>query len=201
MLSDAFCLSGGSNRRRSAWEAEALVPDFEQRLVTLAERDREDQGAFGELLAADTLKIAQRAEAAKVVPNEKLLISLGAALASLGVLIWMIVAGPGFLGYGAALLWAGNAGAAPLYELRVIPGRRGGAQKFRSADHRPTSRHTDELGSHLCPLREHARSGIRFPCSRSPVPRISSFSSPACPRASNTTSKPGRCIPAISIFA
>jgi hypothetical protein len=38
------------------------------------------------------------------------------------VLVWMIVAGPGFLGYGAALLWAGNAGATPLYDLRVTPG-------------------------------------------------------------------------------
>jgi hypothetical protein len=112
------------NRRRSAWEAEALVPDFGQRLVTLAERDRggQAQGAFTELLAADTLKIAQRAEATKLVPNKGLLISLGTALASLGVLIWMIVAGPGFLGYGAALLWAGNAGASPLYDLRVRPG-------------------------------------------------------------------------------
>jgi hypothetical protein len=112
------------NRRRSAWEAEALVPDFGQRLVTLAEPDRggQAQGAFGELLAADTLKIAQRAEAGKLVPNKGLLISLGTALASLGVLIWMIVAGPGFLGYGAALLWAGNAGASPLYDLRVRPG-------------------------------------------------------------------------------
>jgi hypothetical protein len=112
------------NRRKSAWEAEALVPDFGQRLVTLAERDPEGQtqGAFAELLAADTLKIARRAEAARLVPNRTLLLSLGTALASLGVLIWMIVAGPGFLGYGAALLWAGNAGAAPLYELRVTPG-------------------------------------------------------------------------------
>jgi len=112
------------NRRRSAWEAETLVPDFGQRLVTLAEREREGQaqGAFAELLAADTLKIAQRAEPTQLVPNRNLLISLGTALASLGVLIWMIVAGPGFLGYGAALLWVGNAGAAPLYDLRVTPG-------------------------------------------------------------------------------
>jgi hypothetical protein len=110
------------NRRRSAWEAEAVVPDFKQRLVTLAERARDDQSAFGELLAADTLKIAQHAEVTQVVPNKKLMISLGTAVASLGVLIWMIVAGPGFLGYGAALLWAGNAGAAPLYDLRVTPG-------------------------------------------------------------------------------
>src|SRR6202034_3076416 len=110
------------NRRRSAWEAETLVPDFGQRLVTLAEREGQAQGAFAELLAADTLKIAQRAEATQLVPNRNLLISLGTALASLGVLIWMIVAGPGFVGYGAALLWAGNAGAAPLYDLRVTPG-------------------------------------------------------------------------------
>jgi hypothetical protein len=110
------------NRRRSAWEAEAAVPDFKQRLVTVAERGREEQAAFGELLAADTLKIAQRAEVTQIVPNKKLMISLGTAIASLGVLIWMIVAGPGFLGYGAALLWAGNAGAAPLYDLRITPG-------------------------------------------------------------------------------
>jgi hypothetical protein len=112
------------NRRRSAWEAETLVPDFGQRLVTLAEREGDGpaQGAFAELLAADTLKIAQRAEATRLVPNRNLLISLGTALASLGVLIWMIMAGPGFLGYGAALLWAGDAGAAPLYDLRVTPG-------------------------------------------------------------------------------
>jgi hypothetical protein len=108
--------------RKSAWEAEAAVPDFKQRLVTLAERGREEQSAFGELLAADTLKIAQHAEATQVVPNKKLMISLGTAIASLGVLIWMIVAGPGFLGYGAALLWAGSAGAAPLYDLRITPG-------------------------------------------------------------------------------
>jgi hypothetical protein len=110
------------NRRRSAWEAEAAVPEFGQRLITLAEPGRADEGAFAELLAADTLKIAQKAEAAQVVPNRGLMISLGTALASLGVLVWMIVAGPGFLGYGAALLWAGSAGATPLYDLKVTPG-------------------------------------------------------------------------------
>jgi hypothetical protein len=116
-------------RRRSAWEAESLVPDFQHRLVTLAEREHEHQrenegqGAFAELLAADTLKIAQRrAEVSQVVPNKKLLVSLGTALASVAVLLWIILAGPGFLGYGAALLWAGTTGAAPLYDLRVTPG-------------------------------------------------------------------------------
>src|SRR6202034_252587 len=38
-------------------------------------------------------------------------------------LLWMIVAGPGFLGHGATLLWGGEAHAgAPLYDLRVAPG-------------------------------------------------------------------------------
>jgi len=110
------------NRRRSAWEAEAAVPEFGQRLITLAERDRAGEGAFAELLAADTLKVAERAQVAHVVPNRKLMVSLGTALAASGVLVWLIVAGPGFLGYGAALLWAGSAGAAPLYDLRVTPG-------------------------------------------------------------------------------
>ena len=110
------------DRRRSAWEAEALVPGFEQRLITLAERDRENREPFAELLAADTLRIVREADVVRVVPNKKLLISLGTALASLGVLVWLIVAGPGYLGYGSALLWAGNVGAAPLYDLRVSPG-------------------------------------------------------------------------------
>ena len=110
------------DRRRSAREAEAVVPDFNQRLLTLAERAPNDRAPFTELLAADTLTIARGADVASVVPNKRLLISLGIALASLGVLVWMILAGPGYLGYGAALLWAGDAGAEPLYDLRVTPG-------------------------------------------------------------------------------
>ena len=40
------------------------------------------------------------------------------------VLIWMIAAGPGFLGYGASLLWTGpHHGKPALYDLRVTPGR------------------------------------------------------------------------------
>lgn len=110
------------DRRRSAWEAEGVMPKFEQRLVTLAERNSAEKDPFAELLAADTLKIAREAEVDHLVPNKRLMISLGTALASLGVLVWLIVAGPGYLGYGSALLWAGSAGAAPLYELRVTPG-------------------------------------------------------------------------------
>jgi hypothetical protein len=110
------------NRRRAASETEAAFPQFQQRLVTLAERGANDSEPFAELLAADTLAMARETEPQLVVPNKRLLTSLGVALGSVGVLLWMILAGPGYLGYGAALLWAGNAGAAPLYDLRVSPG-------------------------------------------------------------------------------
>jgi hypothetical protein len=108
------------NRLRAASETEAAFPRFQQRLVTLAESGENEP--FAELLAADTLAMARDAEPAIVVPNKRLFSSLGVALGSLGVLIWMIVAGPGYLGYGAALLWAGDTGATPLYEIRVTPG-------------------------------------------------------------------------------
>jgi len=110
------------NRLRSASETEAAFPEFQQRLITIAERIPDDRQAFAELLAADTVTMAQKAQPASVVPNKNLLVSIGVALGAVGVLIWMILAGPGYLGYGAALLWAGDAGAAPLYDMRVSPG-------------------------------------------------------------------------------
>jgi hypothetical protein len=110
------------NRRRAAWQTEAAFPRFQQRLITLAERGSGDHEPFAELLAADTLAVVGETQLALVVPNKKLLASVGVALSSLGVLIWMILAGPGYLGYGSALLWTGDAGAAPLYDIRVSPG-------------------------------------------------------------------------------
>jgi hypothetical protein len=111
------------NRRRAVGKAENIFPQFEQRLVTFAERDGEAGQPFIDLLAADTLKAARGAEPALLVPRNQLLASLGVGLASLGVLVWMVLAGPGYLGYGAALLWTGtHVGAAPFYDIRVSPG-------------------------------------------------------------------------------
>ncbi len=43
--------------------------------------------------------------------------------ACLAVLVWIIAAGPGYLGYGASLLWTGpKKNAAPLYAIAVKPG-------------------------------------------------------------------------------
>jgi len=110
------------NRQRAAAAAEKAFPAFQERLVTLAEDKAQDRQPFVELLASDTLKIAQKAEPGHLVPNNRLLASLGIGAASLGVLVWLILAGPGYLGYGAALLWAGDTGSSPLYDIRVNPG-------------------------------------------------------------------------------
>ena len=108
-------------RRRAVGTAEAAFPQFEQRLTTFAERDGRDP--FIELLAADTLNVAQSAEPKLLVTDRRLQLSLGTALGALAILIWMIAAGPGFLGYGASLLWTGPHSNKPaLYDLRVTPG-------------------------------------------------------------------------------
>ena len=113
----------GLNRRRAANRAEAAFPQFEQRLVTYAERDPREREPFIELLAADTLELARATRPAQLVPDRKLLLALLAGATSLGILIWMIAAGPGYLGYGAARLWSGSPhGVAAFYDIRVSPG-------------------------------------------------------------------------------
>ena len=50
------------------------------------------------------------------------MLGAGAILAS-AVLVWMITAAPGYIGYGASLLWAGpKKNVAPLYDIHVSPG-------------------------------------------------------------------------------
>jgi hypothetical protein len=111
------------SRRRAADVAEKVFPQFQQRLVTFADRAPDEREPFIELLAADTLEIARRSEPQLLAPNTRLLALLGGGLASLALLIWMIAAGPGYLGYGAALLWGGwHAKAGPFYDIRVTPG-------------------------------------------------------------------------------
>jgi hypothetical protein len=113
----------GLTSRRAASKAENAFPQFEQRLVTYAERDAAKKEPFIDLLAADTLQISQGAQPRQLVPDTTLLASLGIGLASLGVLVWLVLAGPGYLGHGAALIWTGAGHVAgPLYELRVSPG-------------------------------------------------------------------------------
>jgi len=108
-------------RRRTIGVAETAFPQFEQRLTTFVERERQDP--FIDLLAGDALRVARSAPPEQMVTDGRLWLSIGTAAGAVAMLIWMIAAGPGFLGYGASLLWTGPHRDKPnLYELRVIPG-------------------------------------------------------------------------------
>lgn len=112
------------NRRKAAHDAEKRFPEFEERLLTFAESG--DRCPFLELLAADTVEVAEYAKPESVVPGARITAFASAGAIAAGALVWLILAGPGFLGYGASLLWAGppREGAQPFYEITVSPGNR-----------------------------------------------------------------------------
>ena len=115
------------NARRAARKAEEKFPQFEERLLTFAEKTGDGaRDPFLELLAADALKAAREAEPSVVAPK-KSLVGLGAAAAAaVGALLWLGMAGPGFWSYGTSLLWAGppHLESSPFYDLKVEPGNR-----------------------------------------------------------------------------
>jgi hypothetical protein len=108
-------------RGRATAVAESSYPEFQQRLLTFDDREKRGNDPFLELLAADTLSVAKNVPPANLAPNNHLYFLAGAGFACLAVLAWLIAAGPGYLGYGASLLWTGPK-AGPLYDLRVTPG-------------------------------------------------------------------------------
>src|SRR5256885_13654596 len=115
------------NARRAAREAEEKFPEFEQRLLTFTEKTNGGaRDPFLELLAADTLEAARQAEPARVATQQKMLAFASVAVGAVLTLIWLGMAGPGFLGYGTSLLWAGPPKAAQqaFYDIVVEPGDR-----------------------------------------------------------------------------
>ena len=98
---------------RAVGHAERASAALGQRLSTYQDRASRENPAFMELLAADTLEHVQDVEPSTLVRGNRLFALGGAGAASLIVLIWMIVAGPGYLGYGASLLWSGSKKNAP----------------------------------------------------------------------------------------
>ncbi|MGA8730615.1 MAG: hypothetical protein WB608_17810 [Terracidiphilus sp.] len=108
-------------RARAVHKAEASNPELEHRLTTFYEKEQQGGDPFLELLAADTLTMTQHAEPSSLVEDRRLFALGGAGLGCLTVLVWMILAGPGYLGYGASLLWIGK-NAQPFYTITVTPG-------------------------------------------------------------------------------
>ncbi|MGH9592175.1 MAG: hypothetical protein ACRD5L_03730, partial [Bryobacteraceae bacterium] len=115
------------NQRRAAGKAEASYAGFEERLVTYVER-REQSSPMLELLAMDTLEHAPKAPATSVVPRKSIFAFATSAGAAGAVLLWMILAGPGFLGFGAKTLWAGppkgGVDGGSFYNIIVEPGNK-----------------------------------------------------------------------------
>ena len=110
-------------RARAVSNTEAANPEIEQRLTTFQERAANADDPFLELLAADTLARTQYVTPSSLVPDNRLFALGGAGLGCFAVLLWMIAAGPGYLGYGASLLWTGpKKDVAPLYTITVLPG-------------------------------------------------------------------------------
>ena len=62
---------------------------------------------FLQLLADDTLQVAEQAEPSEVARTSWIFGFSSAAVVSAAVLLWLALAGPGFLGYGTSLLWGG----------------------------------------------------------------------------------------------
>jgi len=111
------------NRRRAARHAERAHPEFEQRLLTIAERgDVEPRDPFLVLIAQEAEEVARRA--APTASRRRAAAFLTSAAGAAAVLLWLILAGPGSIGEGASLLWAGapKGGSAYLRGIKVTPG-------------------------------------------------------------------------------
>ena len=86
------------NAKRAAEKAEEKFPAFEQRLLTFTEKTKDGQSdPFLQLLAADTLEAARSAEPAQVTPQKTIVGFASLALGAAAILIWLGMAGPGFL--------------------------------------------------------------------------------------------------------
>ncbi len=110
-------------RERAVRKAEIANPELEQRLTTFYEKQRDGSDPFLELLAGDTLALTEHAQPSVLVEDRRLFALGGAGAACLIVLVWMIAAGPGYLGYGASLLWTGPPrNSQPFYSISVTPG-------------------------------------------------------------------------------
>src|SRR3954454_2630474 len=110
-------------RKRITNLVEQRAPEFQERLLTLTER-QDPANPWHEVLAEDALRVAEIHTPETLTPTRPLLTFAGGGTLALAVLLWLIFAGPGYWGYGAYLLWTGRADAAkkPLYDIAVQPG-------------------------------------------------------------------------------
>src|SRR6202049_996491 len=115
----------GLNRRNAARHAESKFPDFQERLLTLSEKSNTSD-PFLELLADDAMQVARNSQPERLAPSGPIVGFVTSAGLAVAVLLYLILAGPGYLGYGTSLLWAGapKSGVHALYDINVTPGDR-----------------------------------------------------------------------------
>ncbi|HZU25672.1 MAG TPA: hypothetical protein VFA04_09125 [Bryobacteraceae bacterium] len=113
------------NRREAARRMEQHFPQFQERLLTLTERSGPED-PFAMLVADDALAVAGGLRAVDLAGNGRIAAFATSAVAAVVILLWMGMAGPGWIGYGTSLLWAGPhvRGDRPFYEIVVTPGNR-----------------------------------------------------------------------------
>jgi hypothetical protein len=114
------------NQKRTANRAESTFPEFNQRLLTYIERG-EARDPMLDLLASDAVSVANKTEPERVAPRTNIFAYAGAGGLAGAALIWLILAAPGFLGYGSSLLWAGlpkGINGVNFYDIRVEPGNK-----------------------------------------------------------------------------
>src|ERR1035438_9226723 len=93
------------NRNRAARRAEQQFPQFQERLLTFTERAKtQADDPFLPLLAADALNVARTADNDSFAPKSWLVSFASAGAAALALLLWLGMAGPGYLDYGTSLL-------------------------------------------------------------------------------------------------
>ncbi|WP_035957885.1 hypothetical protein [Bryobacter aggregatus] len=111
------------NRRRAAQKVEQTVPGLDQRLITCLE-NKDESNPMVALVAEQAWEKARAYEPSQLVGSSWIASFAGTAVVSLGVLAWLILAGPGWLGQGSALLWGGVPKGASVFnrELKVEPG-------------------------------------------------------------------------------
>jgi hypothetical protein len=112
-------------RKRATQMAEQSIPGFGERLLTASERV-DTNNPFSELIAEDALRVAGEHSLDQVRSKRWMLGFAGMGALAAAILIWLVSAGPGYLGYGASLLWTGTANVKqrPLYEVVVSPGNK-----------------------------------------------------------------------------
>ncbi len=114
--------------RRSArpWvkRLEHRHPSFDQRVQTFVDQKTDRPNPILDLLAEDTLRVAAEAPPEHVAPSGPIWALSAVAVLAVAVLVWLGVAGPGYLGYGASRLWAGwlKSDNPALYRVVVEPG-------------------------------------------------------------------------------